>query len=112
MTRWLTPRRLSYAWLAGGVLWLAWLGSVLLGPGNLDLAGQPVGTDFLEFYAAGATLLRGESARLYDRDYQARLQQEIIGPGLRAYYAFITPPFFAALFVPLALLPYGLAFAL
>jgi len=112
MTRWLTPRRLSYAWLAGGVLWLAWLASVLLGPGNLDLAGQPVGTDFLEFYAAGTTLLRGESARLYDMDDQARLQREIIGPGLRAYYAFITPPFFAALFAPLALLPYGLAFAL
>ncbi|MCS7178676.1 MAG: glycosyltransferase family 87 protein [Anaerolineae bacterium] len=112
MTRWLTPRRLSYAWLAGGALWLAWLVSVLLGPGNLDLAGQPVGTDFLEFYAAGATLLRGESARLYDMDYQARLQREIIGPGLEAYYAFITPPFFALLFVPLALLPYGLAFAL
>jgi len=112
MTRWLTPRRLSYAWLAGGVLWLAWLASVLLGPGNLDLAGQPVGTDFLEFYAAGATLLRGESARLYDMDYQARLEREIIGPGLQAYYAFITPPFFAVPFVPLALLPYGLAFAL
>jgi hypothetical protein len=45
-------------------------------------------------------------------DDQARLQREIIGPGLRAYYAFITPPFFAALFAPLALLPYGLAFAL
>ncbi len=112
LIRWLTPRRLSYAWLAGGVLWLAWLGSVLLGPGNLDLAGQPVGTDFLEFYAAGKTLLRGESARLYDMEYQARLQQEIIGPGLGAYYAFITPPFFAVPFVPLALLPYGLAFAL
>lgn len=112
MTRWLTPRRLSYAWLTGGVLWLAWLGSILLGPGNLDLAGQPVGTDFLEFYTAGATLLRGESAHFYDMDYQARLQREIIGPDLRAYYAFITPPFLAALFAPLALLPYGLAFAL
>lgn len=106
----LTPRRLRYAWLLTAALWVAWLGSLALGPGLLDLAGQPVGTDFLQFYAAGRTLLRGDGARLYDMAYQSQLQQEIIGPGLTSYHAFITPPFLAWLFAPLALLPYSLSF--
>lgn len=109
--RWLTPPRLRYAWITAGVLWAAWLLSVALGPGNLDLAGQPVGTDYLQFYAAGRTLACGESARLYDRAYQAALEKEIIGPGLTSYHAFITPPFLAWFFVPLVALPYGPSFA-
>jgi alpha-1,2-mannosyltransferase len=115
MLRWinrtLTPRRMSYAGLTGIILWLAWLTSVLLGPGHLDLAGQPIGTDYLQFYAAGRTLLRGDAASLYDFTYQAELEREIIGPDLTNYYAFITPPFLAWVFVPLALLPYALSFA-
>ncbi|MBN1919766.1 MAG: hypothetical protein JW892_00855, partial [Anaerolineae bacterium] len=71
LARFLTPRRLRYAWIAAGALWIAWLLSIALGPGYLDLAGQPVGTDYLQFYAAGRTLIRGESARLYDMAYQA-----------------------------------------
>jgi hypothetical protein len=108
----LTPRRLTYAYLAGAVLWLSWLLSIALGPGNVDLAGQVVGTDYLQFYTAGYTLRSGESAQLYDMAYQAQLEQELIGPELRAYHAFITPPFLAWLFVPFAALPYGVSFAL
>ncbi len=108
----LTPRRLTYAWIAGAVLWLSWLLSIFLGKGNVDLAGQVVGADYLQFYTAGYTLRSGESARLYDMAYQARLEQELIGPELRAYHAFITPPFLAWFFVPFASLPYGVSFAL
>ncbi len=110
LARWLTPRRLRYAWITAGILWIAWLLSVALGPGNIDLAGQPVGTDYLQFYAAGRTLLHGESPQLYDMAYQSALEQEIIGSGLTSYHAFITPPFLAWLFVPLAALPYGWSF--
>ncbi|HDQ34974.1 MAG TPA: DUF2029 domain-containing protein [Chloroflexi bacterium] len=108
----LNRRRLRYAWLAGGLLWGAWLLSLFLGPGYLDLAGQPVGADYLQFYAAGRTLLLGDGGRLYDIAYQSQVQQAIIGDGLTAYHAFITPPFLAWLFVPFALLSYGLSFAL
>ncbi|HQE93093.1 MAG TPA: glycosyltransferase family 87 protein [Anaerolineae bacterium] len=106
----LTPKRMGYAGLTGIILWAAWLVSIFLGPDHLDLAGQPVGADYVQFYAAGRTLLRGDAARLYDFSYQAMLEREIIGPGLTNYYAFITPPFFAWVFVPLALLPYDLSF--
>jgi len=106
LRRFLNRKRLRYAWIAGGAIWLAWLASILLGSGNVDLAGQVIGTDYLQFYAAGYTLRLGESAHLYDFDYQNNLEQAIIGPRLQSYHAFITPPFLAWLFVPLAALPY------
>lgn len=103
---------LRYAFWLAGALWGAWLLSVLAGPGLLDLAGQAVGTDFLQFYAAGRTVLMGESARLYDFVFQAELERALIGPGLTSYHAFITPPFLAWVFVPFAALPYAPSFAL
>jgi len=110
--RFLVPRRLRYAWIAGGALWAAWLLSVVLGPGKLDLAGTPIGTDYLQFYAAGTTVRIGESAHLYDIPYQVKLEQEIIGPGLTSYHAFITPPFLAWLFVPFSMVGYTASLAL
>ena len=65
----LNSKRLNYAWIASGALWLGWLASILFGPGKIDLAGQVIGTDYLEFYTAGVTLRLGESARLYDMHY-------------------------------------------
>jgi alpha-1,2-mannosyltransferase len=108
----LTKQRLSYAWIAGGALWLAWLWSIFLGSNGIDRAGQVIGTDYIQFYAAGQTLLRGESANLYDFHFQSSLEVEIIGPGLTSFHAFITPPLFAVLFAPLALLPYTLSYAI
>jgi alpha-1,2-mannosyltransferase len=110
LRRFFTSRRLSYAWLTAGLLWPAWFISLLFGSGNVDLAGQPIGTDYLQFYAAGTTVQRGDSARLYDMAYQAELEQEIIGPDLSSYHAFITPPFLSWLFVPFSGLPYALSF--
>lgn len=111
MRRWLTPIRLRYAWIAGGALWGGWLLSLLGGRGGLDLAGQVVGTDFLQFYAAGWLIRYGQAARLYDPEAQLAAERAIIGPHLPAYHAFLNPPFFALLFVPLSLLPYLLSFA-
>ncbi len=108
----LIRRRLRYALIAGGALWLTWIGSLLLGPGHLDLAGQAVGNDFTQFYAAGLTARTAESALLYDLDAQFSLQSEIIGPGTGGFPAFLTPPFHAWVYAPLSLLPYEAAFAI
>jgi hypothetical protein len=108
----LSRKRLRYAWIAGGALWAGWLVSLLAGRQGLDLAGQVIGGDYLQFYAAGDALRLGESPRLYDMAYQFHLQQQIIGPSLTNYYAFITPPFLAWLYEPLSALPYRLSFAL
>ncbi len=109
--RFLAPRRPLYAFATGGALWLGWVLLLLLGSGLIDLAGQPLGTDYLQFYAAGKTIAEGKSAYLYDMAFQSQLEQAIIGPGLRSYHAFITPPFLAWLFVPFSMLPYGISFA-
>src|SRR4030043_2043857 len=106
LDRILTTRRLAYGWIAGGALWFAWMISSLLGPGKMDLAGQVVGTDYLQFYTAGLTLRQGQSANLYNFPYQSQPEQTIAGPGLTSYHAFITPPFLAWLYVPLTYLPY------
>jgi len=106
----LTSRRLSYAWIAGGALWVAWLLSTIAGPGNMDLAGQVIGTDYLQFYASGVTLQQGQTANLYNFEFQSQLEQSIAGPGLTSYHAFLTPPFMAWLFLPLTRLPYSWSF--
>jgi hypothetical protein len=106
----LNPRRMKYAWVAGGALWFAWLISCILGPGNLDLAGQVVGTDYITIYASGVALRQGQSASLYNFDYQFQLEQSIAGPELTTFNAFITPPFLAWLFVPFSVLPYTWSF--
>ena len=108
----LNPARLAYAWLAGGALWLAWFLSLLFGAGKFDLAGQVVGTDYVQFYAAGSTVQKGESARLYNFEYQKKLEQDIVGGTISGHHAFITPPFFAWVFVPFSLLPYMWSFAI
>ena len=107
----LNSTRLAYAWLTGGALWVVWFLSLLLGVGKFDLAGQMVGNDYVQFYAAGSTVQSGEDARLYDFDYQKKLEQDIVGKTFDGYRAFITPPFFAWVFVPLSLLPYTWSFA-
>jgi hypothetical protein len=76
----LNPRRLRYAWIAGGILWVTWLLSTILGPGIMDMAGQVIGTDYLQFYASGITFRQDKSADLYDFAYQAKLEQTVVGP--------------------------------
>ena len=112
LDRLLNPKRMAYAWITGSALWLAWLLSISLGPGNMDLADQVIGTDYLQFHAAGLTVRLGDSSQLYDFDYQSELEIQVAGPELVNFHAFITPPFFAYLFVPLSFLPYPLSFAI
>jgi alpha-1,2-mannosyltransferase len=108
--RFLNSQRMTYAWIAGGVLWVAWLVSVLIGKGNMDLAGQVIGTDYLQFYTAGETVKSGHSPELYNFAYQSQLELNIAGAGLTSFHAFITPPFLAWLYIPFTLLPYAWSF--
>ncbi len=102
----LTPKRLNYARVVAIAVWAAWLGSVARGSHLVDPFGQVIGADYLEFYAAGQVVRTGESVRLYDVEFMTGVEQQIVGPGLKRYYAFLTPPFLAWLFVPLSCIPY------
>ena len=107
----LGPQRRRYALWLGAMLWAGWLVSVAVGPGPFDLAGEVKGADFLEFYTAGRLVLSGRAERLYDLPLQAQVEHAITGGEWRGFHGFLNPPFFALPFVPLALLPYRVAFA-
>ena len=102
LSMFLNPKRMKYAWLIGGAVWFAWFVSISFGTSNYDLAGQPLGGDYIDFHAAGVTINRGESDLLYDFDYQRLLQLEILGgelSGPNEYYALITPPHYSFPFI-------------
>lgn len=75
--------------------------------GSGNLSGAPFGGDFIEFYNAGRILNHFGSQRLYDFQLQQDLVQELV-PGFSVPY--VTPPYVAILFSPLALLPFSFAF--
>jgi len=72
------------------------------------LSGAPFGGDFVEFYTAGKILNEYGSHRLYDFELQDKLTREFLPQGL--VVPFVTPPYVAILFSPLARLPLRLAY--
>ena len=70
------------------------------------LGGQPLLPDYLAHWTGGRMLLDGRLGELYDPQVQARLQHAEI-PGYEGLSWFVSPPFAALLYVPLAWLPYG-----
>lgn len=74
---------------------------------GVTFSGAPFGGDFIEFYNAGRILNHYGSHRLYDFQLQQDLTQELIA-GFSLPY--VTPPYVAILFSPLALLPFSFAY--
>lgn len=72
------------------------------------LSGAPFAGDFVEFYTAGKILNEYGSHRLYDFQLQDDLTREFLPRGLAI--PFVTPPYVAILFSPLARLPLWLAY--
>ena len=93
------PRLLLAASLG---LALIWIGAAR---GGIDLAGKPLGTDFLSFFAASALALQGRAADAYDVAAHWAAQKASFGPTV-SYSAFFYPPPYLLLCLPLALAPY------
>lgn len=72
----------------------------------IDVAGRPLGTDFLSFYAAARLALVGLPALAWDPAAHAAAETAVFGRDL-GYWAFFYPPPFLALVAPLGLLPYS-----
>jgi hypothetical protein len=87
------------------ILLLCQAASCYLGT-NAPLKGK---VDLRAFYAAGTILRSGHGAQLYDYDYQAQVQNAVVGPRANAL-PFLYPSFAALPFVPLSLLSYRAAF--
>ena len=97
--------RLPFAAAIIAVLVLCQAALCVVGSGR-SLAGK---VDLRAFYAAGTIVRSGEASRLYDYDYQQKVQDATIGPRAGAL-PFLYPPFAALLFVPLSVLSYRHAF--
>src|SRR5205085_5725409 len=67
------------------------------------------GGDYPAFHMAGRIALDGRLADLYDFDVQAEYEHGMPTDGL---LPFVYPPFVAALYAPLATLPYPAGYAL
>lgn len=70
-----------------------------------------LGGDFPAFYGAGRIVLEGDVADLYDPDRQAAAQEDLIPSG-SGHLRFAYPPPVAALYAPLATLPYKVAYVI
>lgn len=106
---WLTAARATaYARLLAGMTGVACLVMVAMSHGGLDPRGEPLGTDFLSFWAASKLTLAGTPALAYDPLAHAGVQAAAVGHG-EGSYAFFYPPLFLLVCWPLALLPWPAA---
>lgn len=97
----LTPQRLR---VYPVVLLATWLLSYVL-VAIMDPQWTPL-PDFVARWTAGHILLEGDVSRLYDPGYQGELQRTL---GSDRLSWFVSPPFVAVLFAPLAAMPYPAA---
>lgn len=108
---WLTSERfiavsriLVIEYILGLSLWFA------LADGYKDRAGIPIGADFINVFAAGFMVLKGQAPAVYDWSAHGAVQKEILHYDA-AYFGWHYPPFFLILATLLALLPYFAALA-
>jgi hypothetical protein len=109
--QWLTRARLlaycrilAVAYLVTIVVWVA------LADGWKDRAGNPIGTDFVNVYAAGLMVRDGHAPEVYDWAAHKQVENQVTGYEA-AYYGWHYPPMFLGVAALVALLPYGWALA-
>lgn len=73
--------------------------------------GRYVVQDFLAFWAAGRQALDGNAASAYDTVANKAAQELAVGYAFKGQYPWFYPPFYFFLLIPLALIPYGIAYA-
>ena len=99
-------RMLVVAYIAATALWLG------LSHGLIDANGKPIGTDFMDVWAAGKLALAGEPGAAYDYARHFEVQRHALpwraGQDV-PYFGWHYPPLFLLVAAPLALLPYGAA---
>ncbi len=80
----------------------------------IDPTGKPVGTDFMDVWAAGKLALAHKPDAAYDYAQHAAVQQAALPwpkGKVAPFYGWHYPPMFLMVAAALALLPYGIALA-
>jgi alpha-1,2-mannosyltransferase len=86
-----------------------------LSPHMIDPWGKPVGTDFMDVWAAGKLALAHKPGAAYDYAQHFAVQQAALPwkkGQIAPFYGWHYPPMFLMIAAGLALLPYGVALAL
>lgn len=110
--RWLDAQRAkAYPRIMAGVVVLALVGLVLTAQGQVDSRGEPIGTDFSNFWSASRLALIGEPAAVYDMARQYAVQKAEFG-AQTGFYPFFYPPIYLLICWPLAAIPYLTALAI
>ena len=112
---WLDEERLvGYARILCGFYAAAAIAWIALSPGFIDPNGKPLGTDFMDVWAAGKLALAGDPASAYDFAIHYDVQRHALAYPADAqvpYFGWHYPPIFLLVAAPLALVPYGVALA-
>jgi alpha-1,2-mannosyltransferase len=85
---------------------------VYAGSGLIDPRGKPIGTDFVSFWAASSLALGGSPAAAYDLEQHRAAEQRAVDRTDIPYYAWLYPPVYLLIALPLALVPYGWSLAI
>lgn len=80
--------------------------------GLVDRRGQPVGTDFVNVYAAGVMVARGDAPGAYRYTRHHLVEREVVGNERIPYFGWHYPPMFLGVAWLLAQMPYATALAL
>jgi hypothetical protein len=110
---WLTPARArGYSLILLGICVVAVAGWVTLSDGLIDRNGKPLGTDFSNVYAAGTLVWQGRPAEAYEPALQHAAEQALFDGREVPFYGWHCPPFFFAVAVLVAGLPYAWGLAI
>jgi hypothetical protein len=111
--QWLTSARArGYSLILLGLATVAVAGWIALSDGLIDRNGKPIGTDFSNVYAAGALTWQGRPAEAYEPALQHSAEKAIFGGREVPFYSWHYPPFFFAVAVLVAPVPYGWGLAI
>jgi hypothetical protein len=111
--RWLSWTRARAYSIGLCVIYLTiWLTGILTGQPPLSNSKEPIGGDYIAFYAAGRLILQGQPGSIYDRAAVETVQGLALGGAVPGFFdAFRNPPFFALVFAPIAALDLVPSFA-
>jgi hypothetical protein len=110
---WLTAARVrAYGLILLGLSAAVFAGWIAVSDGGLDRNGQPIGTDFSNVYAAGTLTWQGRSAEAYSPPLQHAAEKAVFDGREVPFYGWHYPPFFFAVAVLVAAVPYAWGLAI
>ncbi|MGB8401588.1 glycosyltransferase family 87 protein [Bradyrhizobium sp.] len=105
---WLTPARArGYSLILLALCVLAMAGWIAVSDGPIDRNGKPIGTDFSNVYAAGRLTWQDRPSDAYAPARQHAAEKAVFGGREVPFYGWHYPPFFFAVAVLVAAVPYG-----